>query len=129
MSSARTRGCVTPGEVSSLRGTVAPGRDGGWRLLHALENTSPRRPFNGVELRASSYLWIDESLIVRPTKIGKDADGFDVRALCDWRPTRSSFDIRVLREPTTQSDRESMIVRPWPASPARTDDIRRGLSP
>jgi hypothetical protein len=51
-------------------------------LLHALEDCSPRRRFNVVELGTSNYLWIDESLVVRPTKIGKDVEGFDIRALC-----------------------------------------------
>ena len=54
-------------------------------VLHAFQVVSSRRRLHLVELRASNYLWIDESLIVRPTKIGKDADGFDVRALCGKR--------------------------------------------
>ena len=54
-------------------------------LLHALEDCSSRRRFNVVKLGASHYLWIDEPLIVRSAKIGKDADCFDVRTLCGKR--------------------------------------------
>ena len=54
-------------------------------LLHALEDYSPRRRFNIVELGASNYLRIDESQVVCPTKIGKDVERFDIRALCGKR--------------------------------------------
>src|SRR5436309_1927448 len=55
--------------------------DRGLALLHALEERSPRRRLNVVELRASNCLWVDEPLVVRPTKRGEDGEGFDVRAL------------------------------------------------
>ncbi len=50
-------------------------------VLHAPEVVSSRRRLYLVELRASNHLWIDESVVVRPTKIGKDGEGFDIRAL------------------------------------------------
>jgi hypothetical protein len=54
-------------------------------IFHLLEEMSPRRRFDVVELRPSYDLRIDESLVVRSTKIGEDGEGFDVRALCGKR--------------------------------------------
>jgi DNA-binding winged helix-turn-helix (wHTH) protein len=46
-----------------------------------LEDVESKRRFDVVELRASDCLRVDELFVVRPAKLWKDGEGFDVRAL------------------------------------------------
>src|SRR5947207_2684480 len=77
--------------------------DRGLAVLHALEERSPRRRLNVVELRACNCLWVDEPLVVRPTKGGEDGQGFDVRAL---RGKRAPHVTWLALQPLTSQPRE-----------------------
>ena len=72
-------------------------------VLHGLEEVSPRRRLNVVEFRASNHLRVDEPFVVRAAKLGKDAEGFDVRAL---RGKRAPYVARLALQPFTSQPRE-----------------------
>lgn len=71
-------------------------------VLHALEQLSSRRRLHLVELRPFNDPRIDDSIVVRSTKMGKDGEGFDIRALRRKRaPHVARLTLQPFREPAT----------------------------